>query len=166
MPSGSDVDKKLRFGKLQNFQFLFPCNGNSEDVDIVSLRTVAEYGDLKLCNYHMFRTINQTITAATLWREAFRKLTSSPEFGGQKLIILAHFGAFANTVNEQNTLDSNMQYLRILDADFELDDKETKEADRRRYYELTSEMSSLDYFHFSSEELTREDSAQVELCVA
>lgn len=131
----------------------------------MSLRTVAEHGGLKLCNYHMFRTINQTVTAATLWREAFRKLMSSPEFEGQEHVILAHFGAFASAVNEQSTLDSNMQYLHMLDADFELDDKETKEVDRKHYYELASEMSSLDYFHFSSEELAREDSAQIELCV-
>lgn len=57
-PSGSDVNKAMRSGKLQNFQFLFVCDRSSADPDIVSLETVVKRPDLKLCNYHMFRTIN------------------------------------------------------------------------------------------------------------
>ena len=102
----------------------------------------------------MFRTINQTITAAKLWRSAFRALKNMPELAGYTNITLAHFGVSADAANERNTLSANMQYLRMLDSEAGLINRDVQEADRKRYYEFASEMSNLDYFHFSSANYT------------
>lgn len=84
------------------------CDSEFSDIGVVGLDTVVKHPNIKLCNYHMFRTINQTITAAKLWREAFRVLQNEPKLGDDTRIILAHFGASASTVNEQSTLSASM----------------------------------------------------------
>lgn len=113
----------------------------------------------------MFRTLNQTITAAKLWRRAFRKILSIYELRDYSNVILAHFGASAVAADERSSLNANMQYLRMLDSSATSEGINALEADRRRYYEFASEMASLDYFHFSSLSYTEEESAGLELCI-
>ena len=59
-----------------------------------------------------------------------------------------------------------MQYLRQLDMEHELSNRAAMEEDRQRYYELASEMSSLEYFHFSSYNISSRANAALELCLA
>lgn len=87
------------------------------------------------------------------------------ELAGYTNITLAHFGASADAANERSTLSANMQYLRMLDSDAGLINRDAQEVDRKRYYEFASEMSNLDYFHFSSANYTEVESAQIEACI-